>query len=555
MNNTPLQQFFSDYSVKRSLQKGCPDLDGLAHSGTYADAADLIRSLLLRSEGTDNRFEPVIEMWQASLIKNGLTKLVREDPFVVQGLQANGISFLEYVKNTHREDEKFPSRSLFAMLTDFDDDLRDRILDCYDPRLALDNLIERKVPVGCSIEGHYYHCDLVARLMDVIQTPGDERAIIDYLDRCLPHLKEGKRVITPDLNWGVYLHPKASPMILSWIEENHDHERNMDWNDGVSAELCTAFDKPFAVIRDMASRGIQLDPDEVLDKVAKVAGVMGDDRHLLTWLLSPMPLQLREFFDGLSDDQRYEVLAFGACHTLPMKIEDKLQYWSKSHAMVQVSFIELAGDSLSEQLCKDIMEWEFSRFNWTQTSWSVPAAIQAYPEYFLEMTSTERNWSAYKAASYAVEAMTALTEPVPNITEEFIHAGIKVSLGPSSVMNPNGIFIHTGKTREDFEGFRKALIAYVTSAGDRDLELGTESNAEPRAERRAKMLHHSFKDMAPEKAMRMIIFGLLDEQAEQAALANPETVDLMNTLGIRDEIIRKMSSNQQESQLAIDLGL
>jgi len=551
---TPLQRFFQNLKQKVNLESGHESLAALPDTGDYGDVADLMRCLMIRTERESMRFVPFMAKMEIETFTPCLRQLLTDDPVAVCALQQQGITFLELVKERSAAYQKCESQSVFGLLTDQDAALRAKILEQYDGRLGLDALAWSDDDVGCSTYFSLYHCDLICTLLDEVKTTHDERVILQYLSNCVPHMQA--KGLRPDLNWGLYLHPKASPLMLSWLEEHQEFVNHLEWDDYVTAELRAAYDMPFAAIRAMIERGLEPDPETLLDRVSRVIGIEQEDRPHLAWLMSPMPAQLAALFQDLAPAEQEKMLAFGACHALPTRGVFNPGDWEMSRAMVEASFLMLTKDGMPDAVSRMVIDSVFSKYDWKHgMPWAVPLAIESQPAYFIEQTGEDRYFQAYKVASYALEAMVAHVVPPAVGASQFDHGGVSVTLGKSSLMNPHGIGLQVGGKTPSLELFKQTLHQYLGMAVARDLKFASQGEAKPLLAFSADSLRRTFRDLDPGRLLRMVAHDMLDQASEHVALSLEKVAALVGDHENPRRLVEKMTPAQQAAHLEGDLGL
>ncbi|WP_410950840.1 hypothetical protein [Pseudomonas sp. S1(2024)] len=551
---TPLLRFFQNLKQKINLSSGHERLASLSVTGDYCDVADLMRCLMIRTQRESMRFVPFMAKMEIETFIPCLRQLLTDDPAAVGALQQQGITFLELVKERSAAYMKCESQSVFGLLTDQDAALRMKILEQYDGRLGLDALAWSDDDVGCSTYFSLYHCDLICTLMDHVKTTNDERVILQYLSNCVPHMQE--KGLRPDLNWGLYLHPKASPLMLSWLEEHQEFVNHLEWDDYVTAELRAAYEMPFAAIRAMVERGLEPDPETLLDRVSRVIGIEQEDRPHLAWLMSPMPAQLAALYQDMAPAEQEKMLTFGACHALPTRGVFNPGNWEKSRAMVEASFLMLIPEGMPDGVSRAVIDAVFSEFDWKNSMpWAAPLAIERQPAYFLEKTGHDRFFQAYKVVSYALEAMVAHTVPPAAVSAQFDHGGVTVTLGKPSLMNPHGIGLQVDGKTPSLEIFKQTLRDYLNMAVARDLKFASQGEAEPLLAFPADSLLRTFRDLDPGRLLRMVAHDMLDQASEHVALSMEEVAALVGDHDNPLRLVEKMTPAQQASHLESDLGL
>lgn len=550
---TPLQRFFQNLKQKINLESGHECLASLPATGDYGDVADLMRCLMIRTERESMRFVPFMAKMEIETFTPCLRQLLTDDPAAVSALQQQGITFLELVKERSAAYQKCESQSVFGLLTDQDAALRTKILEQYDGRLGLDALAWSDDDVGCSTYFSLYHCDLICTLMDEVKTTHDERVILQYLSNCVPHMQA--KGLRPDLNWGLYLHPKASPLLLSWLEEHQEFVNRLDWEDFLDEEIRAAYEMPFAAIRAMVERGIQPDPDTLLDRVSRVIGIEQQDRPHLAWLISPMPERLAELFESLAPAEQEKMLSLGACHSLPTRGVFNPGDWEKSRAMVEASFLMLIQDGMPEAVARTVIYFVFSKFDWKHgMPWAAPLAIESQPAYFLEKTGEDRFYQAYKVASYALEAIVAHTVPPAVVSSRFDHGGVAVTLGKSSLMNPHGVYLQGTGKQPSPEALEQTLRQYMNMAVARDLKFASEGEEKPLLALPADSLRRTFSNLDPGRLLRMVAHDMLDQASEHVALSVEKVAALAGDHDNPRRLVEKMTPTQQAAHLEGDLG-
>lgn len=545
----------SDLRCNVLINDGVDILSELVETGGYKDVAAVVRSLIIVESPDGGLLEPLSKHMASKTAIKALAKLIREDSSSVKALQEQGISFLELAQVTNWNDELNNSPSIYALLVDGDEELQRIFLDAYDPRLGLDALAASKEAVGCSVDSKIYHCDLIVSLMDAHETQNDDRTILNYFSRCVPHLQKRANPIKPDLHWGVYLHPNATPALRNWIEENQTPVVGGYWgyegDEGISVELEAIYDQPYSVLCHFAERGVNFDAQATLDSIAKVVGVQWDDFHKLGWLLSARPELLKDYLSQLAPKEQVDMLTFGATQRIPSR-PTMCQQGAVKQAMVIANFLSLTEGNPSEELSDAIIEFEMEKYSHRHMSWALPLAIQTRPEFFLSSTEgKQRYWSAFQMAGAMVTALTLLTDSPPVINKHFDHAGVRVSMGKPSWKNVHGMYFELAE-RLEFKEFYSILKQYIDSVLERDIVPPANPDA---AFDRTALIAHSVKNYPLDEQLRLVSLNLLDPGAEQAILCDPDVLELIDDCPNPSEIISKLSPMFRQSKLESDLGL
>ncbi|AYG48098.1 hypothetical protein DV532_27860 (plasmid) [Pseudomonas sp. Leaf58] len=363
---SPLQVFFSAVRATIEFQKGGGDALHCVEQGDYRDAADLIKCMLMEYPPSELRFIPKEKMEAANWTMNFLRSLLLNAPEAIPELQAYGISFLERAAQTSFFDQLTAGRSLFAHLADTDRTLKAAFWKHYDARQGLNAMMFSAHKLGCSSNEEGYHTDLIVKIVEAVQDDTDEQAVIDYLASCRA------TGYTPEINWGVYLHPNATPYIQAWIPANQRPNSLMTDSPLISATLKNAYARPAATLAFLMSRGVAVDVRQAVERIAQALDVSAQDQVKLGWLLCPDPAAFKAMYDALDADEQQELLLFGFKNRLPLPGSYVPGQSELKRGMVESCFLSLAQAGLSERFARAAIDHDLARRNSDESSWWSP---------------------------------------------------------------------------------------------------------------------------------------------------------------------------------------
>lgn len=548
---TPLQVFFSGVRASIEFQKGGGDALHCVEQGGYRDAADLIKCMLLEYPPSEPRFIPKEKMEAASCTMSFLRALVLNAPEAIPELQAYGLSFLERAAQTTFFDQLTPGRSLYAHLVDSYQTLKAAFWEHYDARQGLNSMMFSAHKLGYSTNEEGYHTDLIVKIMDAVQDDADEQAVIDYLASCRA---TGH---TPEINWGVYLHPNATPYIQAWIPANQRANTLMTDSPLISAALKNAYARPAATLAFLMSRGVAVDVRQAVERIAQALDVSAQDQVKLGWLLCPDPAAFKAMYDTLDADEQQELLLFGFKNRLPLPGSYVPGQSELKRGMVEGCFLSIAQAGLSERFARAAIDYDVARRNSEESSWWSPLIVQAQPAYFLDQLAKLDAQDAFRLIVKTVKAISAYTSVPERPEPELAHGDVSITIGQQSTRNGQGILLkHQGalvSLEALFDTIRTALDLTVQRAMAFEVVQRGQVGSKPRPIKA--VLKDYFQSVKEKDCLNLVIHDLLDKTGVQVALSLKSLKPLLTGVDFPHAVIEKMTPGQQAAVLERDLGL
>ena len=546
----PLQVFFAAVRASIEFQKGGGDALHCVEHGGYRDAADLIKCMLLEYPPSELRFIPKEKMEAAGWTMSFLKSLLLNAPEAIPELQAYGISFLERATHTSFFDQLATGRSFYAHLADTDRTLKAAFWEHYDARQGLNAMMFSAHKLGCSSNDEGYQTDLIGKIMDAVHDDTDEQAVIDYLASCRA------TGYTPEINWGVYLHPNATPYIQAWIPANQ-RANSMTDSPLMSAALKNAYARPATTLAFLTSRGVAVDVQQTVERIAQALDVPAEDQVKLGWLLCPDPAAFKAMYDALDVDEQQELLLFGFKNRLPLPGTYVPGQSELKRGMVEGCFLSLAQDGLPERFVRAAIDYDLARRNSEESSWWSPLIVQAQPAYFLDQLATLDAHDAFRLIVKTVKAVSAYTSVPERPEPELVHGDVSITIGQQSTQNGQGILLkHQGNLvnlEPLFETMRAALEHTLQRAMAFEVVQRGQVGSKPRPLKA--VLKDYFQSVKEKDCLNLVIHDLLDKAGVQVALGLKTLKPLLKGIDFPHAVIEKMTPGQQAAVLERDLGL
>jgi hypothetical protein len=543
---SPLQEFFIATHASIEFKKGGGEALHFIEHGSYKDVVDLIRCICLAEKPANLRFTAYLP--GADLLMGFLTVLLTKSPESILEIQSYGLSFLERLEPNPLTDRETTGQSIFARLTDTNRPLKDALWLHYNARSGLNTLIFNDQKLGYSSHEEGYHTDLILKIMDAMEDDLDEQAVVEYLKSCF-------MTSSLEINWGVLLHPNATPRIQSWILDHQRASNLMTDSPSISATLKTAYARPYAALAHLTKTGIHFDALAAMDRIAHALDVPSADLPKLGWLLSPDSVALESFYKNLSEPERDEMLMFGLRNKLPLPGSYVPGVSETKKAMLETSFLMLAHPGLPESFLKAAIDLEIRQRHVPEHSWWLPVIINANPEYFFEKVRELNTWDTFALMGKASRSLAAYTTKPSRCTATFQHADATIYIGNQSAANPTGVLIRPQGRLFNLELFFEVARATLERSLAQGVSQEKEKPGGEKPKSRKALLKIYLEAMKPQDCLQLVSHDLLDEAGVQVALGLKSVKPLLPEMDFSKAVIEKMSQGQRAWMLEKDLGL
>lgn len=548
---SPLQEFFAVTRATIDYHKGGGDALHCVKHGGYRDAAEIIKCLLLEHSSSEPRFIAEDKVGAAGLAMKYLKSLLAKAPEAISELQSHGISFLERAARTSFFDQLTAGRSLFSHLTDTDPELKAAFWRHYDARLGLDAMMFSDQKLGQSTNEEGYHTDLIVKIMGAVRDDADEQNVIEYLGGCRSN------GYTPEINWGVYLHPNATPYIQAWIQANQRPNSLMTDSPLISAALKSAYARPAATLAFLTSRGIAVDVHQAVERIVQALDIPAQDQVKLGWLLCPDPAAFKAMYHALDPDEQQDLLMFGFKNRLPLPGSYVPGQSELKRGIVEGCFLSLAQQGLPERFARAAIDYDLARRNSDESSWWSPLIVQAQPAYFLDQLSKLDAHDAFRLIVKTVKAISAYTSVPERPEPELVYGDVSITIGQQSTQNGQGILLkHQGdlvNLEPLFDTMRAALENTLQGAMAFEVVQRGQIGSKPRPIKA--VLKDYFQSVKDKDCLNLVIHDLLDKSGVQVALGLKTLKPLFKGIEFSHSVIEKMTPGQQAAVLERDLGL
>lgn len=551
---SPLQSFFIASHASLPFYAGRGVALKYVTEGGYREAVDLLSCVLLAEKQNEPNFiiKASEEQQSADKILSYLKSLLISDPSSVKQLQSQGLSFLEVPRKTHMFDFT-ENRSLYALLTDTNPEMKSLLWQEYDARLGLDALMlsHRDKPLGHSSNEHGYHHDLIVRIMDEVSTERETDAVIRYLAEC----RFDSNV--PEINWGVYLHKNATERLQSWILSNQQRNTVMTDSRLITANLKIAYAQPFTTLVNLSQSSASAPALEAMNRVGLALACSDVEKTKLGWLLSTEPEALKAHYTALSNADKHQMLSFAFQNSIPMPGSYVPGLTEAKKAMVEAGVLMIQGVGMPEGYAKWAIETEFNRLHSEEGAWSLPLVIQSDPEVFTEKFSGLDAWSRMQVIGKALRRLDVYTGQPSRVSKTFSHGNVFIVIGEQNSANSSGTLLLPEGEKTNlgifFDTIQKCLQSTLESAVNFENQR-SELNGIQKKSFRA-IAKQYLEGIPATSSLALIKHDLLDKTCTQVVLSLRDVKPLLKHIEFPRGVIEKMSPGQRENLLTRDLGL